>query len=238
MSEGLVRAARHPSDGRTPAGAVGRAPKAEARYANPRIKIAGFGGQGVLLLGVGLADCGMRAGYQVSWLPSYGPEMRGGTANCHVRISDTPIGSPVVEESDVLIAMNKPVAREVRARPAPDGLLLYDSSLIDDRADPHRRRGVAVPATQMADELGSTKVGQHGHARRLRGAIGRAGSRAVVEAPAEFHQGEADDPAERAGDRAGGGVRELDRTRAPSVQRTAFARLAGERGARYYGPWA
>jgi 2-oxoisovalerate ferredoxin oxidoreductase beta subunit len=133
------------------------APKVDRRYADPRIKIAGFGGQGVLLLGVGLADCGMRAGYQVSWLPSYGPEMRGGTANCHVRISHDPIGSPVVEQSDVLIAMNKPSMLKFEADLRPDGVLLYDSSLIDTAPTRTDLQVFAVPATQLGDELGSTR---------------------------------------------------------------------------------
>jgi 2-oxoisovalerate ferredoxin oxidoreductase beta subunit len=134
------------------------APKVDRRYADPRIKIAGFGGQGVLLLGVGLADCGMRAGYQVSWLPSYGPEMRGGTANCHVRISHDPIGSPVVEQSDVLIAMNKPSMLKFEADLRPDGVLLYDSSLIDTPPSRTDVQVFAVPATQLGDELGSTRA--------------------------------------------------------------------------------
>jgi 2-oxoisovalerate ferredoxin oxidoreductase beta subunit len=138
--------------------AVASHPAVAGNYSNPRVKIAGFGGQGVLLLGVGLADCGMRAGYQVSWLPSYGPEMRGGTANCHVRISDQAIGSPVVEESDVLIAMNKPSLVKFEADLRKDGLLLYDTSLID--IEPTRRdvEVVGIPTTRMADELGSTKA--------------------------------------------------------------------------------
>ncbi len=138
--------------------ATARRVRPAANYANPRIKIAGFGGQGVLLLGVGLADCGMRAGYQVSWLPSYGPEMRGGTANCHVRISETPIGSPVVEEADVLIAMNKPSLVKFEADLRPRGLLLYDSALIDIQPTRKDIEVLALPATTLADELGSTKV--------------------------------------------------------------------------------
>jgi 2-oxoisovalerate ferredoxin oxidoreductase beta subunit len=134
------------------------APKVDSRYANPRIKIAGFGGQGVLLLGEGLADCGMRSGYQVSWLPAYGPETRGGTANCHVKLAHDPIGSPVVEESDVLIAMNKPSLVKFECDLRPGGVLLYDNSLIDT---PPTRKDIqvfAVPATQLADELGSTRA--------------------------------------------------------------------------------
>lgn len=133
-------------------------PSPAPNYANPRVKIAGFGGQGVLLLGVGMADCGMRSGYQVSWLPSYGPEMRGGTANCHVRISDTPIGAPVVEEADVLIAMNKPSLIKFEKDLRKNGLLMYDSSLIDTAPTRTDVEVLAIPATTMADELGSTKA--------------------------------------------------------------------------------
>jgi 2-oxoisovalerate ferredoxin oxidoreductase beta subunit len=134
------------------------APKVDSRYANPRIKIAGFGGQGVLLLGEGLADCGMRSGYQVSWLPSYGPETRGGTANCHVKLAHEPIGSPVVEESDVLIAMNKPSLVKFEPDVRPDGVLLYDSKLIDTPPSRTDVQVFGVPATQIADDLGSVRA--------------------------------------------------------------------------------
>jgi 2-oxoisovalerate ferredoxin oxidoreductase beta subunit len=80
----------------------------EERYKNPSIKAAGFGGQGILLLGVGLAQAGMMEDYNVSWIPSYGPEMRGGTANCHVHISENVVGSPIVTYPSILVAMNRP----------------------------------------------------------------------------------------------------------------------------------
>ena len=95
------------------------------------IIIAGFGGQGVLFGGQVLAYAAMDAGKEVTWIPSYGPEMRGGTANCHVRISDVEIGSPLVAESDVLIAMNRPSLEKFEGDIRPGGLLMYDSSLID-----------------------------------------------------------------------------------------------------------
>jgi 2-oxoisovalerate ferredoxin oxidoreductase beta subunit len=126
-------------------------------YANPRLKVAGFGGQGILLLGVAMAECGMQAGYQVAWLPSYGPEMRGGTANCHVRISDTEIGSPLVAESDVLIAMNRPSLEKFEHELKPGGLLLYDSHLITVKPTRTDVEVVAIPATEIADGIGSTK---------------------------------------------------------------------------------
>jgi 2-oxoisovalerate ferredoxin oxidoreductase beta subunit len=126
-------------------------------YANPRLKVAGFGGQGILLLGVAMAECGMQAGYQVAWLPSYGPEMRGGTANCHVRISDVEIGSPLVAEADVLIAMNRPSLEKFEHEVKPGGLLFYDSSLITIKPTRSDIEVIAVPATEIADAIGSTK---------------------------------------------------------------------------------
>ncbi|MBM3286385.1 MAG: 2-ketoisovalerate ferredoxin oxidoreductase [Candidatus Eisenbacteria bacterium] len=131
---------------------------ADAGYADPRIKIAGFGGQGILLLGVALAECGMQAGYKVSWLPSYGPEMRGGTANCHVRISEAEIGSPLVAQSDVLIAMNRPSLEKFEQNMRPGALLFYDSSLILVSPQRSDTRIIKIPATEMADAIGSTRV--------------------------------------------------------------------------------
>jgi len=130
----------------------------QERYRNPRLKIAGFGGQGVLLLGVGLAECGMRLGHHVSWLPSYGPEMRGGTANCHVHVSSEPIGSPLVADSTVLIAMNRPSLEKFEKDLAAGGLLMYDSTLIDVPPSRDDVEVVPVPATQIADDLGNTRA--------------------------------------------------------------------------------
>jgi len=125
---------------------------------NPRVKIAGFGGQGILVLGLVLADAGMRQGYQVSWLPSYGPEMRGGTANCHVILSDLKVGSPLVSRTTVLIAQNRPSLERFEAEVVPNGIVMYDSSLID--VEPRRKdiRVVPVPAAKLADALGDTRV--------------------------------------------------------------------------------
>jgi 2-oxoisovalerate ferredoxin oxidoreductase beta subunit len=121
-------------------------------------KMAGFGGQGILLMGVGIAQAGMQAGYHVSWIPSYGPEMRGGTANCHVNLSPTRIGSPLVSQPDVLIAMNLPSLMRFESEVKKDGLIVYDISLIDQ--DPSRNdvKVLALPATEIADELGNTRV--------------------------------------------------------------------------------
>ena len=95
---------------------------------------AGFGGQGVLLLGQLLAYSGMNEGKNVSWLPSYGPEMRGGTANCTVIISDEEIGSPVVVDADCVVAMNRPSLDKYENNVAPGGKLFINSSLIDQKA--------------------------------------------------------------------------------------------------------
>ncbi|HSB12705.1 MAG TPA: 2-oxoacid:acceptor oxidoreductase family protein [Blastocatellia bacterium] len=138
-------------DGLTP-------PDVPTCYRNPRIKIAGFGGQGLLFLGRLLAEAGMRQGYHVSWLPSYGPEMRGGTANCHVNISTEPIGSPLVSDATVLIAMNRPSVEKFQTDLASGGLLIYDSSLIDKAPERGDVEIIALPATSMADEIGSAKV--------------------------------------------------------------------------------
>ena len=94
--------------------------------------IAGFGGQGVLLIGQLIAKAAMREDYEVSWMPSYGPEMRGGEANCAVVVSDEEIGSPLVTEPPVLVAMNKPSLAKFMPKMAPGGILLYNASLIED----------------------------------------------------------------------------------------------------------
>ncbi|MCK4413604.1 MAG: 2-oxoacid:acceptor oxidoreductase family protein [Candidatus Eisenbacteria sp.] len=125
---------------------------------NPRIKVAGFGGQGVLMLGLGLATVGMKLGYHVSWLPSYGPEMRGGTANCSVRISTNMIGAPTVAESDLLVAFNRPSVEKFEPDLRAGGMLFYDSSLVDVAPQRGDIGIVAVPATKLADELGNTKA--------------------------------------------------------------------------------
>ena len=132
-------------------------PRAPDAYGDPRIKIAGFGGQGLLFLGRLLAEAGMRQGYHVSWLPSYGPEMRGGTANCHVNISTAPIGSPVVSAPTVLIAMNRPSLDKFEPEVASGGLILSDSSLIDRPPTRGDVETLALPATEMADRIGGAR---------------------------------------------------------------------------------
>ena len=98
-----------------------------------QILIAGFGGQGILFSGKFLAYKGLMEDLQVSWLPSYGPEMRGGTANCNVILSETPVGSPIVTTPDVLIAMNLPSLQKYVNTVAPGGQIYVDSSLIEEK---------------------------------------------------------------------------------------------------------
>jgi 2-oxoisovalerate ferredoxin oxidoreductase beta subunit len=122
------------------------------------IKIAGFGGQGVLLMGIVLAEMGMREHMEVSWLPSYGPEMRSGSAHCHVCLSKERIGSPLVAHPEVLVAMNEQSLRKFAPTVAPGGLILYNrDSLPEDFAITHARV-ICLPASEIADKLGSAKV--------------------------------------------------------------------------------
>ncbi|MCC8042011.1 MAG: 2-oxoacid:acceptor oxidoreductase family protein [Oscillospiraceae bacterium] len=120
------------------------------------IQLAGFGGQGILFAGKVLAYCGMYSGREVSWLPSYGPEMRGGTCNCSVILSDDKIGSPVVQNPSVLIAMNQPSFAKFISDVVSGGTVLADSSLIDVQTDRTDITVYSVPATDMAKESGLT----------------------------------------------------------------------------------
>jgi 2-oxoisovalerate ferredoxin oxidoreductase beta subunit len=122
------------------------------------IKIAGFGGQGVLSLGVILAIAGMKEGYRTSWLPSYGPEMRGGTAHCHVILSDREIGSPLVDAPDILIAMNGPSLTAFQPYVRSGGLIVYDSSRVTHSPQSFRTNFIGIPASQIAQELGNPRV--------------------------------------------------------------------------------
>ena len=131
-------------------------PGTPACYRNPRLKISGFGGQGVLLLGLVLAEAGMRSGLHVAWIPSYGPEMRGGTAHVHVNLSDARIGSPLVSRPTVLMAMNGPSLERFQDEVEPGGLILLNASLVSQVPARNDVEVIAVPATRIADELGST----------------------------------------------------------------------------------
>ena len=115
---------------------------------------SGFGGQGILFIGKFVAYKGMIEDKQVSWLPSYGPEMRGGTASCSVIVSDNQVGSPIVSTPDVLVAMNRPSLDRFEASVVPGGAIYYDSSLIEREVARGDVKAVGVPATRLASENG------------------------------------------------------------------------------------
>ena len=119
------------------------------------ILIAGFGGQGTLFAGKVLANASLEKGLEVSWLPSYGPEMRGGTANCSVMISDSPIGSPIVSRPDILIALNKPSFEKYEKLTQPGGCIFVDASLVDSKSQRDDIKVFYVPATELAQAEGN-----------------------------------------------------------------------------------
>lgn len=127
-------------------------------YARMSIRIAGFGGQGIMSTGQILAQVAMEYGYNVSWLPSYGPEMRGGTANCSVNIQDETIGGAEAVHPNMVIAMNRPSMEKFEKTIRPGGSLVYNSTLIDVKPSRTDIRVFAVPVTGLADELGDTRV--------------------------------------------------------------------------------
>ncbi|BDQ34274.1 2-oxoacid:acceptor oxidoreductase family protein [Pseudodesulfovibrio portus] len=121
--------------------------------------IAGFGGQGVMLIGNLLAYAGMKDGLNVTYIPVYGPEMRGGTANCTVVLSEDDIGSPIIHRPVSLIAMNRPSLDKFQPRVQDNGVHIINSSLIDmELADTDRLKCFAVPCNEIADELGNTRM--------------------------------------------------------------------------------
>ncbi|NOX45239.1 MAG: 2-oxoacid:ferredoxin oxidoreductase subunit gamma [Caldiserica bacterium] len=122
------------------------------------VVFAGFGGQGILLAGKVLARAGMNRGLEVTWLPSYGPEMRGGTANCTVVVADAPIGSPVVDRPDALVAMNAPSLDRFEPRVAEGGVIVVNSSLVKRGIGRPDVRAIPVPANDIAAELGNPRV--------------------------------------------------------------------------------
>jgi 2-oxoisovalerate ferredoxin oxidoreductase beta subunit len=127
-------------------------------FKDVKIKIAGFGGQGVLLLGQLLIEMGMREGLDVSWLPSYGPEMRSGSAHCHVCLSRDRIGSPLVSHPDVLVAMNEYSLHKFAHEVVSGGVILYNGASLPADFTLPDMRVVAIPAAEIADKLGSTKA--------------------------------------------------------------------------------
>ena len=123
-----------------------------------RIIISGFGGQGVMLMGRLLAYAGMIEGKKVAWMPSYGPEMRGGTANCTVLISTEEIGSPIVSHPKALIAMNQPSLDKFEPNVNDDGLIIVNSSLIERQLERKNIAELRIPADDIAYKLGNSRV--------------------------------------------------------------------------------
>jgi 2-oxoglutarate ferredoxin oxidoreductase subunit gamma len=123
-----------------------------------KIIIAGFGGQGVMAMGQLLTYSGMIEDKKVSWLPSYGPEMRGGTANCNVIISTEPVGSPIVIEATTVMVLNKPSLDKFESAVIPGEKLFINSSLIDRESTRDDIDVYYIPANEIANELGSLKI--------------------------------------------------------------------------------
>ena len=119
--------------------------------------IAGFGGQGVLSMGKILAYSGVMQDYEVTWMPSYGPEMRGGTANCSVIVSDEPVASPLVDKADVIVAMNRPSLDKFEDHVKPGGVLVVNSSIIDRKAVRDDIQVVYCDANAIAESIGNPK---------------------------------------------------------------------------------
>ena len=119
-----------------------------------QIVIAGFGGQGLLFAGKVLAYAALTEQRELSWLPSYGPEMRGGTANCNVIISDSPVGSPIVQNPNVLMVMNTPSLDKYEKSVVPGGKIFVDSSLISRKVEREDVEVFYIPATKMASDMG------------------------------------------------------------------------------------
>ncbi len=123
-------------------------------FKTQKLKIAGFGGQGVLMAGTTIAQLAMEYGLDVTWLPSYGPEMRGGTANCHVVLSNTEVGSPLVEKPNVLIAMNQPSLDEFAPTVVPNGIIVVNSSVVVKKIERTDVKTFYVPMTEIAESMG------------------------------------------------------------------------------------
>ena len=119
------------------------------------IIIAGFGGQGIQSVGMLIAYAGMLENKNVSWLPSYGPEMRGGTSNCHVIVSDEPVGSPILNSSTALIVMSGPSLEKFESMVVPGGLIISDSALVNRVPERKDIKFIVIPATKIASDMGN-----------------------------------------------------------------------------------
>ena len=144
---------------------------------------SGFGGQGILFAGKFLAYKGLIDDKQVSWLPSYGPEMRGGTASCSVIVSDEPVGSPIVSKPDMLIAMNLPSLDKYENSVAPGGVIFADSTLIERKVNRDDVTVYYIPATRLASENGTPTLANMiiiGKALKVLGDFDEASIRATL----------------------------------------------------------
>ena len=122
------------------------------------IILSGFGGQGVMSIGKNLAEAGVEEDLEVSWVPSYGPEMRGGTANCMVILSEERIGAPIVEKATEIVVMNRPSLLKFEPAVRPGGIVFINSSIVPDKVSRDDVRAVYVPCDTIAAELGNPKV--------------------------------------------------------------------------------
>jgi len=122
------------------------------------VVLAGFGGQGVMSIGKNLVEAGVEEGLEVSWVPSYGPEMRGGTANCTVILSDERIGAPLVESPTEIVVMNRPSLSKFEPDVVPGGTVFINSSIIHEKVSRSDVKGIYVPCDEIAAELGNPKV--------------------------------------------------------------------------------
>lgn len=146
-----------------------------------RIIMAGSGGQGIMTIGKMLGQVAMEGGRQVTFIPAYGPEVRGGTAHCEVVLSDEPIPSPLVEQADTLIILNQPSYDKFRPRLKPDGVLILNSSTA--QPEPGDKRALLIPATAAANELGNVRAANLvalGAYAQLRGGVPIEGVMAVL----------------------------------------------------------
>lgn len=126
---------------------------------NERVILAGFGGQGIMLMGQLLTEAGMMEDKEVSWLPSYGPEMRGGTANCDVMISDEPIASPIIAgDATSAIIMNLPSMIKFVPEVIEDGVVLINSSLIEEKVERQDVKTLYIPCNEIANDLGNMRI--------------------------------------------------------------------------------
>lgn len=123
------------------------------------IIIAGFGGQGVMSIGKNIAEAGVEEGLEMTWVPSYGPEMRGGTSNCSVILSDTRIGTPLIENPTDIIVMNRPSLAKFEGDVVPGGSIFINSSVVTEKVSRDDVKAYYIPSDDIARELGNTKVG-------------------------------------------------------------------------------